>query len=116
MTPKLELPTMAPLTEWSYEAYPRQRELSRAAAMEADKDGTTTTYEAVGDRTERVTWTNAKGEGWSWVQSWPCPLEDAPKIGDSYRVLHDEWILNADAGEYDRTIHAFEILTTEEAK
>ena len=91
-------------TDWTYDAYPRLREYSRFEAMKAGD--VTTTYEQIGDATERITWTNPKGEGFVWVQTWPCPLNEAPKLGESYLVTHDEWFID---GECTRIIHAFTI-------
>jgi len=49
------------------------------------------------------------------LQSWPCPLDEAPKIGDAYRILHDEWVYVPETEQYDRRIHKYEIVTPEEA-
>ena len=96
--------------ESDYAEMPRQLHNSRDVALERGEK-VTTTYTPEGDGyTEVVEWTNEDGEGCVWRQRWDCGLDNAPKIGEKFRILHDEWIANEDASQYLRIIRRFEVL------
>lgn len=94
--------TPTPTSEYDADAMPCQRDLGRT-------EFASTTYTPLDADTELVAWTEPDGSGYTYRQRWTGGLAAAPKIGDLYRVLHDEWKLTDDGVTYERTIHAWEV-------